>query len=118
MSINNKWNDQINQLQQILSELGKNLNNKVSINVFTDDPNIIVKRQYAADVYPKSFQFPSGATVYEAVAAFKGAIQIMRETGLDMTTHFIYLSDGHGVYPEDEITKILTLKDELNKNGF
>jgi hypothetical protein len=74
MSSNNKWDDQINQLAQILSELGKNMKNKVSINIFTDDPNIIVKRQYAADIYPKSFAFPGGATVYEAVAAFKGAI--------------------------------------------
>jgi hypothetical protein len=42
----------------------------------------------------------------------------MQETGLDVNTHFIYLSDGHGVYPDAEITKILSLKDELNKKGF
>jgi hypothetical protein len=67
----------------------------------------LIKRQYAERVYPKSFHFPGGATKYEAVAAFKGAISIMEETGLDINTHFIYLSDGHGVYPEEGINKML-----------
>ncbi len=34
----------------------------------------------------------------------------MEETGLDINTNFIYLSDGHGVYPAEQIDKILYLK--------
>lgn len=64
MSLNNKWNDQILQITNILAELGKSPANKVSINIFTDDPNVIVKRQLADKVYPKSFHFPGGASVY------------------------------------------------------
>jgi hypothetical protein len=37
----------------------------------------------------------------------------MEETGLDTNTHFIYLSDGHGVYPEEGINQILSLKSKL-----
>jgi hypothetical protein len=37
----------------------------------------------------------------------------MEETGLDINTHFIYLSDGHGVYPEEGINKMLHLKSKL-----
>ncbi len=39
-----KWISQIQQITQILQQLSKDINNKVSINVFTDDPYIYCQR--------------------------------------------------------------------------
>ncbi len=75
-------------------------NNKVSINIFTDNHNIIYKNRFANDIDVNAIHFPGGATVYEAVAAFKGAIKVIEDFVGKMNIHFVYISDGHGVHPE------------------
>lgn len=72
-----KWTQQIEQMTEILSCLSKDIENRTSINVFTDDPNIYCTKQYPSEIYPKSIPFPSGATDKEAIGAFKGGVQII-----------------------------------------
>jgi hypothetical protein len=51
------------------------------------------------DIDVNTIQFPSGATVYEAVAAFRGGIKVIKDFVGKMNIYFVYISDGHGVHP-------------------
>jgi hypothetical protein len=95
-----KWQEQLKSLKAILNDLSTSDKNKVSINVFTDDDNIIYKNRNPSDIDVNTIEFPSGATKFEAVAAFKGALKIMKEFFDKINIHFVYISDGHGVHPK------------------
>lgn len=117
MSSNNKWADQLTSLKQILVDLSSSDRNRVSIIVFTDDPLIICENKSASEINVNTIKQPGGASDKEAVAAFSGANSIMTKYADVMNLHFVYISDGHGVHPTDQITEMLAIRKKANENG-
>lgn len=98
-----KWADQLKSLKEILRDLSGDPTNRVSIVVFTDDPNIIYENAMPSTIDVNTIRFPNGATVKEAIAAFTGGATVLRKYCTTMNMYFAYLSDGHGTHPAAEI---------------